>query len=52
MTDAGEDKVGWKYSIFSLESWCLFPGDVVQKANKVMTKTASSFEAEALYAST
>lgn len=52
MTDVGGDKVGWKYNIFSLESRCLFPGDVVQKASKVMTKTASSLEAEALYAST
>lgn len=52
MTDAGGDKVGWEYNIFSLESWCLFPGDVIQKASKVMTKTVSSFEAEALYAFT
>lgn len=52
MIDAGGDQVEWKANIFSPESWYLFPGDVLRKVSKVMTKTVSSFEAEAPYAST
>jgi hypothetical protein len=35
MIDTTRDHVNWKANVFSLESWCLFSGDVIEKESKV-----------------